>query len=752
MPLSSLAFSSILYFSVVSILYSDVLSLPISHLMNWIKKVFSFSNLLQNPRVEFPSGLPVFYQSRREMAARGLGKNATDFLRINYAVFFLVLVSASYCYSADVVFIRSPGHSTAEQEQLEVATNFYGLNLKVVMASSANDELALSRTVEREETVGVVIAADALGNLNRNALLRALQHRRGGNAPFLILAGAPGVDPSLLRTWSGGTALGCKRLESSLHPEYLFGRVDGLTWQLSDLEVPFAIKDASYLVPGENGAVQLIASIRHGDQVSPVFIEATVQQSKVFVACAVSPDESMTDGKGLVSAFLGIAPAMMFIRYCAGERGWHALHHYANFTIDDPWLREPYGYVNYEGLLGEMEKHDFHTTIAFIPWNYDRSEPGVVSLFRNHPERFSIAIHGDNHDHKEFTDYRSKPLLGQIVNLKQSLARMERFQAQTGIPYDKVMIFPHSIAPERTLEALKTYNYLATINSTNVPQDAVKPSGLSFDLRPVTLSFAGLPSISRYSAAAPIPKEFIAINEFLGNPLLFYSHSEFFARGIDAFDGLANEVNKLEPDTQWRSLGDIVRHLYLVKLKDNSNYDVLAFSSNICLDNISGRDAIFYVRKQEIGGNAINAVLVDGRSYPYHMQDGYLYLSLSVPMGNASCVAIHYKNDLDLASIGTSKDSFNVYFLRMVSDFRDNHLSKSAVGLGIIRFYNGHKEGPPLVFGCVFVFIVVCIYAVYHLWVFIRRPRHTLDKSRNPSLADPSVGAEDSLSNTGERL
>jgi hypothetical protein len=681
-----------------------------------------------------------------------LGKIAIESLWTTWAVLFLALISASCCYSADVVFVRSPGGATAEQEQLEIATNFYGLNLKVMVASSANDDLALRSAVEREETVGVVIAADALANVSKNALLQALHERKGSSAYVLILGVAPGVDPSLLRTWSGGSVLGCKRLESSVRSRYVIGRVDGLTWQLSDLEVPLPIKEASYLIPGENRAVKAIASIGHGNQISPIFIEAELPQVKVFVACALFANENLIGGDGVVNAFLRVAPAMMFVRYCAGERGWHALHHYANFTIDDPWLRQPYGYVDYKGLLGEMEKHDFHTTIAFIPWNYDRSEPDVVSLFRNHPDRFSIAIHGDNHDHKEFTDYRSKPLAIQVANLKQSLARMEKFQAQTGIPYDRVMIFPHSIAPERTLEALKTYNYLATVNSTNVPQDAVKPSALSVELRPVTLSFAGFPSISRSSVAVSIPKEFIAINEFLDNPLLFYGHSEFFARGIDAFDGVADEVNKLEPDTRWRSLGDIVRHLYVVKLKDDSDYDVLAFSSDLCLDNTSGRDSTFYVRKQEIGSNSVRAVLVDGLNHPYYTREGYLDLSIPIPAGKTRCIAVQYENDLQVASVGTSKNSFNAYFLRMASDFRDNYLSKSAVGLAIIRFYNGHERGPALVFGCVFVFMLVCIFAVWRWWLFIRRTHRDPGKDRNSSLSEPSVGTEDNLSKSRKRL
>jgi hypothetical protein len=262
-------------------------------------------------------------------------------------------------------------------------------------------------------------------------------------------------------------------------------------------------------------------------------------------------------------------------------------------------------------------------------------------------------------------------------------------------------------------------------------------------MRPVTLSFAGFPSISRYSVTTPIPRDFIAINEFLGNPLFFYGHSNFFARGIDAFDGVADEVNKVEPDTQWRSLGDIVRHLYVVRLRDDSNYDVLAFSNNICLDNISRRDSIFYVRKQEIGGQTINAVLVDGQRYQYQLQNGYLNFSIPVPMGNTRCFGIQYENDLELASIGTSKESLIAYFLRTASDFRDIYLSKSAFGLAIIRFYDEHEGTPAQVLGCMLVFLVVCVYVSYRWLVFVRSRYHPLNKARKSSFADRTVGAED---------
>jgi hypothetical protein len=422
---------------------------------------------------------------------------------------------------------------------------------------------------------------------------------------------------------------------------------------------------------------------------------------------------------------------MMFVKHSAGARAWRAPHHYANLTIDDPWLRQPYGYVDYDGLLQEMDEHNFHTTIAFIPWNYRRSEADVVSLFRNRPDRFSISIHGDNHDHKEFTDYRSRPLARQADALKQSLARMEQFRALTGIPYDRVMVFPHSIAPLGTLEALKLFGYWGTVNASNVPQGERVPSPF-FALRPVTLAFAGFPSVSRHSIAGPVPAAFLAVNAYLDNPLLFYGHSEDFATGSGAFSGVADQVNRLQPDTQWAGLGEIVRHLYLLRAREGADYDLLALSNNFCVENRDRRDAIFHVQKHEASNQAVRSVIADGQQHPYHVQDGFLNFSLAVPKGGSRCVAVKYGADPDLSSVNAEHDSLVVYFLRMASDFRDIDLSKSRFGLAFIHFYNEHQISPIVLLGAVLAIVGLCLYGSFRLRALMRTQRQGLSERSIP--------------------
>ena len=255
------------------------------------------------------------------------------------------------------------------------------------------------------------------------------------------------------------------------------------------------------------------------------------------------------------------------------------------------------------------------------------------------------------------------------------------------------------------------------------PWNRTRPASSLFTLRPVTLSFGDFPSVARYGAAMPSPTSFIAINEFLDNPIFFYGHQDLFAKGIGAFDGVADDVNRIAPDTRWCSLGEMAKHLYLVRLRDDANYDVLAFSSNLGLDNTSGRNSVFYIQKPESDSSAIASVSVEGRPVPFQFDGGVLRISVAIPAGESRTVLIRYKNDLDLASVSIAKSSPRVYALRMISDFRDITLSKSRAGRAITDYYYKDKTSPVVVIlcGCAIVLLGLC--GVYLLVLIMKRKK-----------------------------
>ena len=605
----------------------------------------------------------------------------------------LTLATWLHCYASTVVLIRSNSKPSAEQHDMELAARFYGVNLDVVIVGP-DTVRSLRMGVRDHSTVAVAIEASALSAIKREALLEALRQGDLESVPLLLLGVTEDTDKQALKTWSRGAVTGAESISSSLPLQYEVGRVAGFTQELSGFEFPFAGNSTIHFDTGALRNAQVILQVRGDHQELPTFLESDIGRQKVFLLCRrVHPADIGGDwpADSMEGAFEQIAPIMMFVKFSAGERAWHSLARYANLTIDDPWLHEPYGNLSYQALVQEMQRHRFHTTIAFIPWNYDRSQPGVVSLFRQNPALLSICVHGDNHDHQEFADYRSKSLEVQVAAVRQSIARMNQFQSLTGIPYDRVMVFPHRIGEEKTLEALRANNFLATINSENVPMGAARPDDPLFALHPETLAFGDFPTILRDSVEAPTPKYRIAISEFLGNPLLFYGHQDFFARGAGAFDGVADEVNDVEPGIRWSGVGDLVKHLYFVRLRDDGGYDVLALSSNLQLENSTGRDAVFHVRRQEPDGTLVGAVLGDGVAVPFHIENGYLDVVLPISAGQTRNLVIQYKSDAVPGQLGVGHGALRVYMLRSISDFRDLTLSRFPIGRGIAKAYNGGR-------------------------------------------------------------
>jgi hypothetical protein len=103
--------------------------------------------------------------------------------------------------------------------------------------------------------------------------------------------------------------------------------------------------------------------------------------------------------------------------------------------------------------------NNFHTTIAFIAWNFDRSESDVVTRFRKHPERFSIRLHGNDHAHREFGDYATVSLLSRLRTSNQGVARMETIPR----PDRDSLRLIHGFPPWRNVHGVSAWRPLVSL-------------------------------------------------------------------------------------------------------------------------------------------------------------------------------------------------------------------------------------------------------------------------------------------------
>lgn len=214
---------------------------------------------------------------------------------------------------------------------------------------------------------------------------------------------------------------------------------------------------------------------------------------------------------------------------------------YASIIIDDPLLWEEYGYLNYKHLLYLMDRYNFCTSIAFIPWNYNRTEKKIASLFRERPDRFSLCVHGCDHTRSEFAK-KDSIYLDTIIKL--ATARMIEHEKRTGIPFDRIMVFPQGVFSNEALSSLFNNNYLAVINTESKPVNGALELPLPFFLR--------------YR-----PDE---VSNLKVNPLIIVLHHNFFKGGYDKLVDLVQSINSKPKIVVWDSVGNIVRSLISPKV------------------------------------------------------------------------------------------------------------------------------------------------------------------------------------------
>lgn len=634
--------------------------------------------------------------------------------------------------ASDVLFLTKSGPGVLENQVLR-ASRFYGLDVQVYSIDASPNTARIMQALNDPSVLAVIVSADALSVLDRVATFKALGRANASRIPLLIVATGAEDTLHVLSDWSGGRIEYCKAIENQVGEWHMMfvGEPD-LLHQLTGFAPKSGAGPTCGFVLSHDPSTQVLALMQKEREKFPALIDFPIEGQPVFAVTAMSPISKVESSGAatLQEAFSSIAGLLVFLRRAAGDRAWHMHAYYANLTIDDPWLTEPYGNLGYEALLREMEMHNFHTTIAFVPWNFDRNEPEVVSLFHSHADRFSISIHGNNHNHREFGEYSTQTLNRQRDNIDQALARMEQFKRVTGLSYDRVMVFPHAVAPAETLEVLKERNYWATVNSENVPLGSTVPNDALFPLTPWTLAFRGFPSIKRISAEVPVSSANIAINAFLGNPQLFYVHQEFFEDKIGAFNGTADEINSLEPTVQWKSLGYIVRHLYLTRLRSDQDYDVLAISPHLELVNPTDRRLVFHVRKS---GDQIplSSVTVNGSPITYQMVPNEIRFDIILEPKQSNNVEISYGEDSKFVSGDVSKKSALITLDRRLSDFRDRTLSRSTFGRKIqFVYYNyGLDRLERLIERSIVIIVVIIIgYVLLIVARALRKRRCTIGK------------------------
>jgi hypothetical protein len=376
--------------------------------------------------------------------------------------------------------------------------------------------------------------------------------------------------------------------------------------------------------------------------------------------------------------FLTAVPVVLYIKWAFAGVCWNSPEANASLVIDDPLLKPDYGCVNFKELLALMERYHFATNIAFIPWNWRRSNPDVARLFRQRPEHYSLSIHGSDHVAAEFGS-RNR---GQLYwKTKRAVDRMSDHETSTGISHEKVMVFPQGIFSEAAMDVLKRSNFTAAVNTDVLSVDPRSPAIRISDVWDVALMrYGSFPIFTRRSPEQKIAN--FAFDILLGKPCIICSHHDFCRDRYKHLLDLVNGLNALARPLSWRSLGEVVRRSFRQRESSLGVLEIEMYATELRLENYSRQRQRYLIRRREPEPLDIKDVRADFRKLTWSFSDGWVRFELELEGGQQATIRIQFR-DMIAGSDGKENFSYRVKtrLRRYLSEVRDNYIVKTKLRL-----------------------------------------------------------------------
>lgn len=579
--------------------------------------------------------------------------------------------------STSLLQILSSESSAASDRALGKLADFFGLQADLVLlpadATESMPELSAVSVSDRT----IALSFDTLRCFADRAWFDQLVE----NARFLLIYGfSPGIgESSELKKLTGEALVGVAALPSgdcqfAVRADLPGGPypVSGMSYTVPSPAQPVFVEGPKFaagqsLLSG-GGRPYFVFMPRRG---GAIFLLA--EEALVDIETPLTPDSSLRPW------YAQLVALSVFFRGVYGSGCWSTPAIVANFIVDDPYLKKRYGFIRYETLLENLRRTGVALTVAFIPYNYRRSDPGTVDLLRAASDRFSIAVHGCDHTGGEYSSADGGWLEATTACASE---RMERHRRQTGMPFDNIMVFPQGRFSTAAIGALKSCGFIAAVNTSPWPSD--------WERIPATLREALDVAVTRYERFPIFVRRYpqdifdYAFDALLQKPILVVEHHQYFRNGFEPLEALGQDLAKFSPSVRWMPLGPAIRSSYLVRRDRDCGWALRHYISEFSHRNLTGSDLVFAVEKPESEGS-VEAVLVDGKSVPYEVKAGWLRYSASARAGQEISAKVCYRTLTPQPRKSSWKYRLGVSGRRFLSDLRDNYLARNERILRIVE-------------------------------------------------------------------
>ena len=510
-------------------------------------------------------------------------------------------------------------------------------------------------------------------------LLEACNHRPDSmphsdqniHSAFVFADGDPQVLEKLVQLLAGDERAELRHIHSG-GEEFVVANDTEFCGIMASLRVPVSSpNDDVCLVSniGDTGALSLISSAS-----GSIFLKLQCGDVPVFVSTSaeiIDIDRKLTTQNFDVRAqFLSAVPVVLYIKWAFAETCWNAPQANACLVIDDPVLKSTHGFVDFQQLLSLMKRHNFSTNVAFIPWNWRRSAPEVVQLFRENPARYSLSVHGCDHTRAEFGSSDRQRLYWKT---QQAIERMTQHESITGISHDRVMVFPQGVFSEAAMDVLRRTGLIASVNNDVISADPHPRAITVSDVWDIAVMRYSFPLFTRRYPWEGI--ENFAFDVLLGKPAIAVIHHDYCSDHCARLVNFIQRLNALHRAPTWRNLGEVVRRSCRQREVSLGAVEVQMYGTELRIENRSEQPKRFLIKRRDHEASAIQRICAGPQEISWKPVNGHIELEIELNPGENQVIQIRF---YDAAEKRRSGDNLpyrlKAMLRRYLCEVRDNYI------------------------------------------------------------------------------
>ena len=563
--------------------------------------------------------------------------------------------------------------ASPDDQRLAEMLDFFGIPWAVLTTRQAKDGDVAS-LIAGHKRFSILTSAEALAE--------ALQQGSARNLPQWMTAGGSvfvhGFRPSdpcrnLLRSITADPQADIRNLDTQPIGASVSADFPEMCGPMSGLQIQLQAGGAhsALTINPAAGEFQGIITAAEGQLFSkltccgvPLFLDASQTTLGIHQRAAIYFD--------VKKSFAGAVPLVMYLKWSFRDICSTPHHTNACLIIDDPPLQQRYGFLDFRELLQLMNEQTLATTIAFIPWNWRRTNRATVSAFQKNSEKLSVCVHGCDHVGGEFAT-RSTALLDRM--LKTAKYRMNSLLERTGLHHDQVMIFPQGAFSPEAGPALKENGFIAAVNTEVAPAIGSNETTIADLWSIAILRYGEFPIFTRRYISHGI--ENFAFDGLLGKPCFIVGHHELLRDHGKKLSEFVASLKSLNWNLCWRTLGNAVCRSYRIERRDGIAR-LTIFTEYAIIENSGAEPQQVMVLKKEADLHRMKDLKVNGQSVDYSYADGFLQFLIEVPPGSAAEIQCSYhRKTMSGATSEPISKRVTVAARRYLSEFRDNYLARN---------------------------------------------------------------------------